>query len=306
MADKIVELGLDKLGYNYVNLDDCWQSEGRDSQGHVIVDSRFPSGIRSLADYIHSKGLLFGIYSSAGTKTCQGRAGSLNFEEVDAQDYAAWQVDYLKYDNCYNQSIPGKERYAAMGEALRKVNRTILYSICNWGLENTTQWAPGLGNSWRTTDDISANFASVRANFFINQEQRAFAGPGGWNDPDMLEVGVKSGDQWGLTIDEEQTHFALWAIAKAPLIIGADLRSIRRESLDILKNEDLIAVSQDPESWQATCFGPSGCDGDVQAYYTAMSDGSRVVVVTNWGSSSTPSTDIAFEFTIKDIGLKLK
>ena len=151
-VDQIVALGLDKLGYEYVNIDDCWMETDRTADGHFIVDSTaFPNGMKSIGDYIHSKGLKFGIYSSAGTMTCAGRAGSLDHEVADAQDWASWGVDYLKYDNCYNMSVPGTERYAAMRDALAATGRPIFYSLCNWGEEESWRWARDIGNSWRTT-----------------------------------------------------------------------------------------------------------------------------------------------------------
>lgn len=183
--------------------------------------------MKHLADYVHSKGLLFGLYSSAGILTCQARAGSLDHEHQDAMDYASWGVDYLKYDNCGSWGRPAIERYTAMRDALNQTGRPIFYSICNWGDEQTATWAPKTGNSWRTTTDIDNSFTSMMNNFFRNNLDRYAAGPGGWNDPDMLEVGVHNQDGYGMTIDEEKTHFALWAIMKAPLIIGADLRNIR-------------------------------------------------------------------------------
>lgn len=146
--------------------------------------------MKNLSDYIHGKGLLFGLYSSAGTATCQHRAGGLDYEEVDAQDYALWGVDYLKYDNCNNEGRPAIERYTAMRDALNKTGRPIFYSICNWGDEHTARWAPKTGNSWRTTSDISDSFSSMRNNFLFNYFDHEASGPGGWNDPDMLEVGV--------------------------------------------------------------------------------------------------------------------
>jgi alpha-galactosidase len=158
-ADKIVELGLDKLGYKYVNLDDCWQSTNRTADGHIIIDKRFPSGIKALADYMHARGLYLGLYSSAGNETCSNRAGGLGFEQIDANDYAAWGVDYLKYDNCpYPQPRKGKDRYKVMSDALLKSGRKIFYSICNWGMENTTLWAPDMGNSWRLAGDIDGRW----------------------------------------------------------------------------------------------------------------------------------------------------
>jgi len=204
--------------------------------------------MKALGDYIHSKGLRFGIYSSAGTKTCEGRPGSLDYEETDANSFASWGVDYLKYDNCYNKNLHGLARYPKMRDALAKSGRKIFYSICNWGEDNTMQWGPATGNSWRTTMDIKDYWASMEYNFFESQKFAHIAGSGGWNDPDILEVG-----NGGMTNDEEKTHFALSAIAKAPLIIGCDLTTVKADSLAILMNEKLIAVNQDPNSKQAVC-----------------------------------------------------
>jgi alpha-galactosidase len=239
-AAKVQEFGLDKLGYNYINVDDCWLLKERDAQGHVQVDPKnFPSGMKALADHMHGNGLKFGLYSSAGTYTCAGRAGGLDHEVIDAQDYADWGVDYLKYDNCFNQDRPALERYPAMRDALNATGRPIFYSICNWGEEETWKWAPETGNSWRISMDIFDSWESVESNFDGHGQNKAeIAGPGGWNDPDMLEIG-----NGGLTHEEERTHFALWSIMKAPLIIGADLSKISQSSLDIMKNEEIIAVN---------------------------------------------------------------
>lgn len=161
-ADAIISLGLDKLGYVYVNIDDCWSS-GRDANNTLIPDPKtFPNGIKALADYVHSLGLKLGIYSDAGTNTCAGRPGSLNYEEIDAQTWADWGVDYLKYDNCNNQGISPKQRYPTMRDALNKTGRPIFYSLCEWGQEDPSSWAQTVGNSWRTTGDISANWGSVK------------------------------------------------------------------------------------------------------------------------------------------------
>jgi alpha-galactosidase len=231
-ADKIVDLGLAKLGYNYVNIDDCWNLKERDANGHIQADpAAFPSGMKAMGDYIHGKGLKFGIYSSAGTLTCEERAASLYNEQIDANDFAAWGVDYLKYDNCFNQGVPAIERYTRMHDALMNTGRDIFYSICNWGMEYTYQWAPKIGNSWRTTMDIKDLWASIEYNFKQNDLVHASAGPSGWNDPDMLEVG-----NGGLTEEQERTHFALWAVAKAPLILGCDLDNISQASFEIITN----------------------------------------------------------------------
>lgn len=197
--------------------------------------------MKAMGDYIHSKGLKYGIYSSAGNLTCQGRAGSLYHEDVDAMDFASWGVDYLKYDNCYNQDVPARIRYPAMRDALNKTGRPIFYSICNWGLEDTWEWGPETGNSWRTTVDIKDIWPSIVHNFINNAEHPEIAGPGAWNDPDMLEIG----NGW-LTYEQEKTHFALWAAVKAPLILGCDLDKITNQTLEIITNTELIAINQDP------------------------------------------------------------
>lgn len=184
----------------------------------------FKDGIKPIADYVHDKGLKFGLYSSAGTKTCAGRAGSLGYETQDANDYASWGVDYLKYDNCYNKGVNATKRYKDMGDALKATGREIFYSLCNWGNENVTDWAYTTSNSWRTTQDISLGvnaWQSMKSNFLKNLKSAKMAGPGHWNDPDMLQIGNNL-----FSYAEEQTHFALWAFSKAPLIIGADLRNM--------------------------------------------------------------------------------
>merc|ERR1712060_818920 len=273
--------------------------EDRDDQGHFIVDPQaFPSGMKDLGDYIHDKNLKFGIYSCAGTNTCAGRAGSLYHEEIDAQDFASWGVDYLKYDNCYNNSVPGTVRYPAMRDALAATGRPIFFSMCNWGEEDSWRWAPDVGNSWRTTQDIWDDWSSVEYNFLESQKHFERAGPGGWNDPDMLEVG-----NGGLTIEEEKSHFAMWALAKAPLIIGCDITTARKESLDILMNTDLIAVNQDPNSTQATCMlGCSSWDRLWRlpsAYATKVTGGDTVAMIINWRERIHES----FKFKVQDLGV---
>lgn len=174
--------------------------------------------MRALADYVHSKGLLFGLYSDAGTHTCGGRPGSLNYEKIDAATYASWTVDYLKYDNCYDGGIDVHKRYPVMRDALNATGRRIFFSLCEWGVEDPATWAPLVGNSWRTTGDISDHWDSMTSRLDQNNVWHAWAGPGGWNDPDMLEVG-----NGGMTATEYRAHFSLWAAAKAPLLIGCDV-----------------------------------------------------------------------------------
>jgi alpha-galactosidase len=281
-ANKIVELGLDRLGYEYVNIDDCWMLKDRDAHGHMVADPvTFPSGMRALGDYIHSKGLKFGVYSSAGTNTCEGRAGSLNHEEVDAADWASYGVDYLKYDNCFNENVPATTRYPAMRDALNKTGRPIFYSICNWGNEGTVEWGPATGNSWRTTQDIKAIWPSIQYNFRVNAFHPEIAGPGAWNDPDMLEIG----NNW-LTVEQEKTHFALWSIVKAPLILGCDLDKISPASLEIISNKELIDINQDSLGVQASCKVSCNAydiyQGTPQVYASPLANGDVAVVVVNW------------------------
>jgi alpha-galactosidase len=244
-ADFFVSSGLKDAGYEYVNIDDCWAAMERDAGGRLVPDPvKFPSGIAGVADYVHGLGLKLGIYGDAGTRTCAGYPGSLGNEVVDAQTWADWGVDYVKYDNCYNQSDGSREdyvrRYTAMSQALAATGRRILYSICEWGSSQPWQWATGVGHLWRTTGDITDNWSSIRDIIASNAQLAQYAGPGHWNDPDMLEVG--NGD---LSPIEKRTHMSLWAIMAAPLIIGTDLRVATRETLDILEQPEIIAIDQD-------------------------------------------------------------
>lgn len=274
-ARRMLDLGLDRIGYKYLNIDDCWLSKNRDSNSHIIVDPiKFPKGMKEMGDFLHSQGLKFGLYNSAGTMTCQQLAGGLAYEQIDAADYASWGVDYFKYDNCYNLGLPGPIRYNAMRDALAKSGRPIYYSICSWGTDDVAIWGKNTGNSWRTTNDISNNWASVASNYKINDLHPESAGPGGWNDPDMLEIG-----NGVLTDAEERSHFALWAFAKAPLIIGADLNTIKSSSLAILKNKNLIAVNQDPAGIQASCI--LNCVSDIHVI-GAQQNGYFAAMVINW------------------------
>ena len=238
--DAFVKSGLVEAGYKYINLDDCWQ-KSRDENNMIVPDNvTFPNGIEPLVKYAHRKGLYFGLYSSAGNYTCQGRPGSLDYEKEDAEQYAKWEVDYLKYDNCYNNGISSLIRYPKMRDALNKTNRPIFYSLCQWGREKVATWAGEVGNSWRTTGDIWDSWDSMINIIDENDKWYQYAGPGGWNDPDMLEVG-----NGGMTLIEYKTHFALWAISKAPLLIGCDITKMSEEIKNILTNPEVIAVNQD-------------------------------------------------------------
>jgi alpha-galactosidase len=244
-ADVLVSSGLATAGYEYVNIDDCWSLRERGPDGRLVPDPvKFPNGIKGLADYVHGKGLKLGIYGDAGTRTCAGYPGSLGKEELDARTWAEWGVDYLKYDNCFNQSDGSREdyvrRYTAMREALDKTGRPIVYAICEWGTSQPWEWAEGVGDLWRTGGDISDNWASLRSIIAHNAPLAPHAGPGHWNDPDMLEIG-----NGGMTDVEYRTHMSMWAMMAAPLLIGTDLRSASPATLAILGNRDIIAIDQD-------------------------------------------------------------
>ncbi|XP_068328745.1 alpha-galactosidase 3-like isoform X2 [Pyrus communis] len=283
-ADAIISTGLADLGYVYVNIDDCWSSPTRNSKGQLVPEPKtFPSGIKALADYIHGKGLKLGIYSDAGVFTCQVRPGSLYHESADAKLFASWDVDYLKYDNCYNLGIPPKERYPPMREALNASGRTIFYSLCEWGVDDPALWAGKVGNSWRTTDDINDTWASMTTIADLNDKWAAYAGPGGWNDPDMLEVG-----NGGMTYKEYRAHFSIWALMKAPLLIGCDVRNMTAETFEILSNEEVIAVNQDPLGVQGRKVDVSGTDGCYQVWAGPLS-GDRLTVAL-WNRCSKAET----------------
>jgi alpha-galactosidase len=282
IIDIFVNQGLRDVGYQYVNLDDCWAvpaPNSRDANGNLKPDpTRFPRGIKFLADYAHARNLKLGIYTSAGTKTCNtlGFSGGLGHETQDAALFASWGVDYLKYDNCNNQGVDAQQRYTAMRDALLATGRPICYSITEWGRTDPKVWTWGkdVGNLWRTTGDISDNWGSMIGKAQFNRTLLQWAGPGHWNDPDMLEVG-----NGGMTPTEYRTHFSLWAIMAAPLLIGSDLRSVSADTFTILKNTDVIAVDQDALGRQAYVTANDGAGHVV--YSRALSNGDRAVALSN-------------------------
>ena len=249
-ADAMVASGMRDAGYQYVNIDDCWHGT-RDSLGFIRPDPvRFPSGIKALADYVHGKGLKLGIYSDAGDKTCAGRPGSRGHEYQDAETYARWGVDYLKYDWCNTDSLRASGAYLTMRNALASAGRPMVFSICEWGRNQPWTWAPATGHLWRTTGDISNCFdctkdargrraSGAMQNLEKQTSLRQYAGPGHWNDPDMLEVGN------GLTANEDRAHFTMWSMVAAPLLAGNDLRNMPAETRATLTNREVIAVDQD-------------------------------------------------------------
>lgn len=277
-ADVFVKKGLKKAGYRYINLDDCWAEQQRDADGKLVPHhERFPDGIKDVADYVHARGLKLGIYTSAGTKTCddeQGIPGALGHEDSDARQFADWGVDYLKYDNCNNQGVPAKKRYRAMRDALHRTGRPIVYGICEWGENDPWKWAPKLGGQlWRTTDDIGDDWDSMLGIMKKNLPLARYAGPGHWNDPDMLEVG-----NGGMSQTEYRTHFSMWSMMAAPLLIGTDLRKASDRTLEILGNKEVIAVDQGPLGKQGTVV--SSKDGRLMVS-KPMADGSRAVALLN-------------------------
>lgn len=292
MADAMVKSGMKDAGYQYIVIDDCWQVS-RDAQGTIVADAqRFPHGIKDLADYIHSLGLKFGIYSDAGALTCQKRPAGLGHEYQDARTYASWDVDYLKYDWC--NTLPGQDArasYANIRQALDASGRPIVLSICEWGTHQPWLWGKESGgNLWRTTGDIQDHWAghekwpdgSCCSNGVVdiadqNEPLYSYAGPGHWNDPDMLEVG-----NGGMTTTEYRSHFSLWALMAAPLMAGNDLRSMTPEIRDILTNKEVIAIDQDSLGRQGRRVAK---DGDLEVWAKQLQDGSRAVILLNRGAS---------------------
>lgn len=250
MADVVATNGMKEVGYTYIVLDDCWEGE-RDSLGFIHPDpKRFPSGMKTLADYIHSKGLKFGIHSCAGIRSCAGYPSSRGHEYQDAISYAAWGVDYLKYDWCNTEGLNAVGAYTTMRDALFAAKRSIVFSLCEWGNNKPWEWGKDVGHLWRTTGDITDCFDcelnhgtwsqwGVMKILEMRKDIRKYAGPDHWNDPDMLEVGR------GMNLSEDRAHFSLWCMVAAPLIAGNDLRTMRKEINDILTNPEIIAVDQD-------------------------------------------------------------
>lgn len=279
-ADVMVASGMRDAGYTYLNLDDCWMARERDERGLLVPDpAKFPDGLKPVADYVHERGLKFGVYADAGSKTCAGYPGSLGHEQVDARSFAEWGVDYLKYDNCNNDGSPAAERYGKMGRALRESGRPIVLGICEWGHERPWEgWGRQAGGHlWRTTRDIADTWASWTALLDLQVGLEEHSGPNGWNDPDMLEVG-----NGGMTGHEYRAHFTMWALLNAPLIAGNDLRVMDPATREILLNRDLIAVNQD---WGGRQGHRLRDDGEQEVWAKPMSDGSAAVVLFNRASA---------------------
>ena len=294
MADAMATNGMKDAGYQYINIDDTWEAS-RDPQGNITTNKKFPD-MKTLADYVHSKGLKIGIYSSPGPNTCAGYEGSYGHEEQDARTYAAWGIDYLKYDWCDARNIYTDQEmqavYQEMGEALLKSGRPILYSLCQYGRDDVWKWGSEVGgNAWRTTGDIRDTWDSMTKIGFSQAELAAWAAPGHWNDPDMLEIG-----NGGMTDDEYRTHMSLWSILAAPLLAGNDLRNMTPTILEILTNREVIAVDQDKDGKQGRRIAKSG---DQEVWVRPLSGGAHAIGLFNRG-------DAPAKITAKwsDLGLK--
>ena len=301
-ADAIVSSGMKDAGYVYVNIDDTWEGK-RDDQGFIQSNEKFPD-MKALADYVHSKGLKIGIYSSPGPRTCAGFEGSLDHEEQDAQTYAKWGIDYLKYDWC--QQTGSRDQmiaaYTKMHDALVKTGRPIVLSLCEYGWNKVWEWGPSVGgNLWRTTGDISDRYFSMADIGFDQNGLEKFAGPGHWNDPDMLEIG-----NGGMNEDEYRTHMSLWAILAAPLIAGNDLSRMTPFTVELLTNREVIAVDQDPAGKQGYRVAQ---EGPFEVWMKPMADGSKVVGLFNRQRTTEEMTvnfsqiGIAGSATVRDLWL---
>lgn len=291
-ADVMVAAGLAEAGYQYINIDDCWAQTDRAADGSIQVAPNFPNGIKPVADYVHSKGFKLGIYSDRGTQTCGGRAGSQDHEEQDAQTYASWGVDYLKYDNC-SALLDKQTQYQKMRDALHAATaatgRPIVFSICAWAFD---EWDLGTGELWRTTSDITPTWASILSNASVNRRLAAYAAPNGWNDPDMLEVGSGA-----MSTAEDRAHFSLWAMMAAPLIAGNDMTTLSSETREILSNKEVIAVDQDGLGIQGV---PVELTSSTEVWFKPLNEsGARAVLLLNRG---TAAADITVH--LSEIGLR--
>jgi alpha-galactosidase len=305
-ADLLVSTGMRDAGYIYVNIDDTWEGK-RDAQGNITTNEKFPD-MKALADYVHSKGLKLGIYSSPGDQTCARFEGTLGHEQQDANTYAAWGIDYLKYDLCgfhkkmladapndpVKQNQMMRDAYELMHQALLKTGRPIVYSLCQYGWDSVWDWGPSVGgNLWRTTEDINATFDRMA---LIGRSQAGlskFAGPGHWNDPDMLEVGNGK-----LTHDENITHMTLWAMLAAPLLAGNNLTAITPEITAILTNREVIAIDQDSLGKQGERIY---AEGPIEIWSKPLHDGSTALAIFNFGESASDLRGISLHLAQADI-----
>jgi alpha-galactosidase len=308
IADIMVSSGMKDAGYEYVVVDDGWEAPSRDSSGNLVPDpNKFPHGMKALADYIHSKGLKFGIHNCAGNTTCNGFPGGRGHEYQDARLYASWGVDYLKYDWCDHGTADAHETYKTMGDALYAAKRPVVYSLCEWGSSKPWEWAKDVAHLWRTTGDITDCYncqgeydLGMRFVLKLQDGLEKYAGPDHWNDPDMLEVGNP-----GLSLTESRSHFSLWCMLAAPLMAGNDLRKMSPEVLSILTNKDALSIDQDKLGKQAYLYMDHLSK---LIYVKELSDGSWAVCWHNTGDQPYIQrinwkhfTFLKGEFEIKDI-----
>lgn len=278
-ADIMVEKGLLDLGYEYLVIDDCWSLKERDENGRLVADpEKFPNGMKAVADYVHSKGLKFGMYSCVGNLTCAGYPGSFEHEFVDAATFAEWGIDFLKYDSCYHSDIiHRKYLYRRMGLALKNCGRDILFSACSWGADNTIEWIRETGaNMWRSTGDIFDTWESVKKLTEKQDSILPYGGAGCFNDMDMLVVGMYGKGNvglQGLNDTQYKTHFSIWALLGSPLMIGCDLRNINKETLDILSNKELIEINQDADCRQVIKLSLLHSSDEIKAYARFLENG---------------------------------
>ena len=290
MADAMVISGMHNAGYEYIVIDDCWQVD-RDKNGEIVEDKdRFPHGMKYVADYVHSKGLKFGIYSCAGTRTCAERPGGRGHEFQDARTYARWGVDYLKYDWCNVSTQEAKSSYITMRDGLYAASRPIVFSLCEWGTAKPWEWAKEVGHLWRTTEDIVDRWDAMIA--ILDQEKglAKYAGPGHWNDPDMLEVG-----NGGMTTEEYKTHFSLWCMLAAPLIAGNDLGNMSHEIAGILINKELIVLDQDTLGKQGFCYRDNG---DYEIWIKKLANNEKAACLLN-RSDEEKTVQVDFSLLLK-------
>ncbi|MFQ3676384.1 MAG: glycoside hydrolase family 27 protein [Fimbriimonadaceae bacterium] len=296
-AEAFVDHGLREAGYRYVVVDDFWEADERDSRGRLQAHpERFPNGMKALADHVHRLGLKFGIYTCAGTHTCGRRPGSYGFEEIDAQTFADWGVDFVKVDFCHKPlGVDGPTLYKRMGQALRQTGRPILFSACEWGTTEPWLWAHEAGcHMWRTTGDIVDSWESIAKIGFSQAGLERHAGPNRWNDPDMLVVGMHGKGNVGVagcTDREYRFHFALWCLLAAPLMIGCDVRDMTPETKATLTNPGAIAVDQDPLEVPASRIGADWNQWDWENYQVwgrPLADGSVAVGLFNQSSDESP------------------
>lgn len=303
-ADIMVDKGLLDLGYEYLVIDDCWSLKERDESGRLVADpEKFPHGMKAVADYVHSKGLKFGMYSCAGNLTCAGYPGSFEHEFVDAQTFAEWGVDFLKYDYCYHSNIiHGKYLYRRMGLALKNCGRDILFSACSWGADQTAEWIRETGaNMWRSTGDINDSWASIKK---LTEEQEKilpYGGAGCFNDMDMLVVGMYGKGHvglTGLTDTQYKTHFSIWALFGSPLMIGCDIRNMSKETLDILSNKELIRIDQDADCRQIIKLDSVWAYLELKCYARMLENGDIAI-----GCFNFRDTDACARITLDQLGL---